>query len=360
MQGHPTRAGVRASSPGRRGAARLATAALALLLGFDAAAAPKTDVVFFENGDRLTGEVKGLSQGQLTFNTDATGDITIEWDDIARIESRQWLQVETTNGARYTGHADAANEAGSLVVVGMTGTPRSLPMAEVVRIAPIERGRLIDRLDGYLTAGYDYTKASSLQTFSFTGGLKLRNEGSQWTLEGETYLTAQSGNDDSQRYTLNGGYRYLLPERQFVQGFATLEGNDELGLDLRATMGAAYGQYLRQTNLREWVAYGGAAVTKEQFAGDETQQNLEAVLGTQYSYFRYDSPKASMDFTLNLFPSLTDFGRYRLDSRLRSRYELVKDLFFEISLFAAYDSDPGDEARSNSDYSLVTSLGYSF
>jgi hypothetical protein len=101
-------------------------------------------------------------------------------------------------------------------------------------------------------------------------------------------------------------------------------------------------------------------VTKEQFAGDETQQNLEAVLGTQYSYFRYDSPKASMDFTLNLFPSVTDFGRYRADSRLRARYELVKDLFFEVSLFDAYDSDPGDEARSNSDYSLVTSLGYSF
>lgn len=354
-------ASLRASLLRHLSAALLACAAGLVLPVGAASAAPKTDVVVFENGDRLTGEVKELSHGKLTFNTDATGDITIEWDDIARIESRQWLQVETSSGARYTGHADRADTEGKLLVVDERGgVSRLLPLAEVVRIAPIEQGRLIERVDGYLTAGYDYSKASNLQTFSFTGGVKLRNERSQWTIEGETYVTAQSGGDDSQRYTLGGAYRYFLPERQFVQGFATLEANDELGLDLRSSVGAAYGQFLRQTNSREWVAYAGAALTQEQFTGDETQQNVEGVLGTQYSYFRYDSPKASLDFTLTVFPSLTDLGRYRLDSGLRSRYELVKDLFFEVSLYAEYDSEPGDEARSNSDYGLVTSLGYSF
>ena len=49
-----------------------------------------------------------------------------------------------------------------------------------------------------------------------------------------------------------------------------------------------------------------------------------------------------------------------IEGKLRSRYELVKDLFFEISLYGSYDSDPGAEANSNSDYGLVTSLGYSF
>lgn len=37
-----------------------------------------TGVVYFENGDRLTGEVKSLEKGLLRFKTDATGTIEIE------------------------------------------------------------------------------------------------------------------------------------------------------------------------------------------------------------------------------------------------------------------------------------------
>jgi len=54
-----------------------------------AIAADKTDILVFVNGDRLTGEVKSLERGRLRFNTDATGTIAIEWDDVAQISSDQ-------------------------------------------------------------------------------------------------------------------------------------------------------------------------------------------------------------------------------------------------------------------------------
>jgi hypothetical protein len=40
--------------------------------------ADKTDVVVLLNGDHLTGEVKGLSYGQLRFTTDNMGTVYIE------------------------------------------------------------------------------------------------------------------------------------------------------------------------------------------------------------------------------------------------------------------------------------------
>ena len=55
-------------------------------------AAPKTDILIFVNGDRLTGEVKGLAHGKLQFNTDATNTIAIEWDKVASLESKQLLE----------------------------------------------------------------------------------------------------------------------------------------------------------------------------------------------------------------------------------------------------------------------------
>jgi hypothetical protein len=327
------------------------------------AAAPKTDVVTFLNGDRLTGEVKGLERGQLSFKTDATGTIDIEWNKVASLQSDQYLHVELTNGLRYAGRAPQSPQSGQLLIrLGDDSKGWPLPIADVIRIAAIDQGDLIDRLDGYVTAGYDYTKAAGLQTFTFSGGLNSRNERRQWTIDGSSTQTSQSDAEDSSRFNLGAAYRWLRPDRWFWQGFANLEGNDELGLDLRTIAGGAYGRFLTQTQRQEWAAYSGLAVTREDYGGGsgELNESVEAVFGTQYWFFIYDTPEASIDATLNLFPSLTESGRVRSEAQLRSRYEIVSDLFFEVSLYATYDSEPGASAESKSDYGVTTSLGYSF
>ena len=50
-----------------------------------AAHADKSDIILFKNGDRLTGEVKVLDRGKISFDTDATGVIKVEWDDIEQL-----------------------------------------------------------------------------------------------------------------------------------------------------------------------------------------------------------------------------------------------------------------------------------
>jgi hypothetical protein len=328
-----------------------------------AAAAPKTDIVVFLNGDRLTGEIKSLEQGQLKLNTEATGTIEIEWNKIASVQSGQLMQVETSDGLRFTGTApETVGDGQQQLQFEPQPVPASktLPLQEIVRISPIEKGNLIRRLDGYVTAGYDYSKANNAQEIDFTGGLNSRTEVRQWQIDGSSTVKSQEGIDDSSRFSVTGSYRRFRPERWFLQGFGGFEGSDELSLDLRSMLGAAYGRYLHQTNQSEWAAYAGAALTREQFSGEPENESVEAVFGTQYSFYRYDSPEASFDVTFNLMPSLTQSGRVRGESKLRSRYELVNDLFFEISLYGSYDSDPGEEANSNSDYGVTTSLGYSF
>ena len=70
---------------------QLRLASLAMFLGgflaASAAHAEKTDVVVLGNGDRFTGEIKGMSRGQLDFKTDDAGRLSIEWIKIARITS---------------------------------------------------------------------------------------------------------------------------------------------------------------------------------------------------------------------------------------------------------------------------------
>ncbi len=68
---------------------------------------------------------------------------------------------------------------------------------------------------------------------------------------------------------------------------------------------AAYGRYLVQTQRQEWAAYAGLAYTGKTSRVTSSRTAPKRVFGTQYSFFRYDSPEASFDATLNVYPSLT-------------------------------------------------------
>ncbi len=68
------------------------------------------DVVVFKNGDRLSGEVKSLGRGRLTFKTDATGTIKVEWDEVAFLQVDQHVQVEVQSGsALFWAHQQAGD-----------------------------------------------------------------------------------------------------------------------------------------------------------------------------------------------------------------------------------------------------------
>ncbi len=334
---------------------------LALLPVAASVAAPKTDVVVFLNGDKLTGEVKGLQRGKLSLSTDSAGTVSIEWIQLASVRSSQMLQVELANGRRYLGQTFAAAEPGRLrVAVDADDKGRELSFANVVRMDPIDQGSLIARLDGYFTGGYDYQKVNELQTFTFSGGLSHRNERVLRSIDGSTTVTTQDSAEDSSRFDIAVNNRFFLPNRRFWQGFGGFDGNDVLGLDLRTTIAGGYGTYLVQSRKQEWSVVTGLALLREDFETEETNESLEAVFGTQYTFFRYDEPEANIDGSLMLLPSLTESGRFRSELQLRSRYEIVSDLFFEISLYSSYDSDAVSETGEKSDYGVTTSLGYSF
>ena len=191
---------------------------LALAPAAVAIGAPKTDVVVFLNGDKLTGEVKGLQRGKLSLSTDSAGTVSIEWIQLASVRSSQMLQVELANGRRYLGQTFAATEPGKLrVAVDADDKGRELSFADVVRMDPIDQGGLIARLDGYFTGGFDYQKANELQTFTFSGGLSLRDERALRTIDGSTTVTSQDAAADSSRFDLSLGHRRFLANRRFWQ-----------------------------------------------------------------------------------------------------------------------------------------------
>jgi len=345
-------------------------------ISMPAIAADKTDILVFVNGDHLTGELKSLERGRLRFNTDATGTISIEWDDVAFLKSDQNIQVETQNGARYLGHLSAATDEKRLIVE-MSSGPAVLENKHVILMTPIEDLRR-NRIDGDVSAGYTFAKAKNVKTTNLSFDLNYRTESRIWALDYDTLVTDSSedeGEDDdegaSEDLSLALEYTRLLPDRWLVGGIVRFERNDELGLDRRSSIGASGGRILHQSDNSSLSLIGGLFLSREDtIVSDIALQNeehliedyLEASVNLTWDWFRYDTPELDLKTTLQIYPNLTDTGQYRGEFEIELKWEIIEDLFWSLSIVETYDSKVDESAGEGekNDYSIITSVGWDF
>lgn len=323
--------------------------------------AAKTDVVVLQNGDRVTGEVQQLSYGKLQFKTDDMGTVFIEWDKIASLTTTQQLQLELADGGRVVGRSPGpAEQPGTLRVVDGPGSPAtSVPMSAVARMYTLESGAWYRRLEGDVSIGYSFTRSSDVEVLNLGASIGSRNDRRRWNAEIDGQRTTQAAAPASERGSLVLSLERYLPDRYYREGNVSLVTNRELGLDLRTSAGGTTGRYLYRSASAEWRAGVGLALQSEDRTDGSRQESLEGVLATTLRIFRFDTPKTDLTLTLTALPSLTESRRVRGEGALDLRKEFIKDLFLGLSLWGAYDNRPA-EGASNGDWSVVTSLGYSF
>lgn len=319
----------------------------------------KTDVVIMDNGDRLTGEVKSLERGKLRFDTDATGTIPIEWDEVAYLSSSQNIQVETENGDRYLGHLLATGDERRIVVATGTG-PSVLDTEHVVLMTPIE-AEGIERLDGDITAGYSFAKASAVKQFQLGLDLDVRTETRIFGLAVDAVSSDSEDNESSQRQSLDLEYTRLRANRWLTGAVIRLDRNDELGLDLRTSIGVGGGRIMRQTNNTKLQLVGGLQLSRENVSSFVSDEDTVEAFGTlNWDWFRYDTPELDLSTNLQVIPNLTDTGRVRAEFDITLKWEIVSDLFWQLSFYDSFDSDPVVVDAEKNDYGVTTSLGWEF
>jgi hypothetical protein len=154
--------------------------------------------------------------------------------------------------------------------------------------------------------------------------------------------------------------RAIWTKRQGV--FRSLQGNyeqnDELDLNYRVGAGMGLGRFFVDTYQNRLAGTMGLQVITEENKSEGTDENLELYLLSRYEAWRFNTPELHLDFSLNLYPSITDSGRLRSSSDLNLRWELFEDLFFDITAYGTYDNRA--EGDSGVDYGVTTGLGYDF
>lgn len=329
-----------------------------LLFFSTVAMAEKTDIVYLHNGDRLTGEVKSLFRGKLEFSTDHMGTVYIEWDDIEEIVSSTGQSVELVNGQRFYGPLNKSDNTDVLLVNTEQGTV-GVQTIDVVGMYPVEAG-FWQRLDISASFGFSWDKGSSVGKYNIGVDAEYRDPRFITQAGFSTEVTTQEGQDDTTRANLNANHRVFKPNKRFTVYFGNIETNDELGIDLRTLVGAGYGWVPIRSN-RNWFSIaGGLDINHEIPVDGKEETNLEAVGMLTYEYYKYSNPERKFSTSLVVFPSITDFGRWRADFNTDFRLEFVDDLFWLLEFYASYDSEPISIEASNIDYGVTSSLSYKF
>ena len=272
---------------------------IALLLVATGAFAANTDVIVLRNGDRITGEVKQLSRGQLKLSTDNAGTIYIEWDKIVSIKTALKYEVVTRNGSRYVGVL-ATDVADELQVIAEDGTVTRLGLLDVVSFLPIKSG-FLERIDGSFDLGGTYTKSSGVAQTAIDLSAVYRRPSYEVFSEFESNVTRQTDVPVTFRFTLRTGYVRFLEDNWIVSPFVFVERNPDLGSRLRSAAVLVAGRYLQRSNSSATLVTAGLAAGREQPIEGGTIPNVNAVVTFATSIYQHDYPRTTMDLSVMAF-----------------------------------------------------------
>ncbi len=343
---------------------RLMTFYLCLLCLSTQVLAAKTDIIILSNGDHVTGEIKGLSAGQLELSTEYMDTVYIHWENIRDIISDQGHRIEMSDGRRLLGTLDKplTNEPDEpdLLVINTDEGSLEVSSENLVRMYPVGGG-FWDRMDLAFSLGFNFDKSSSVGKYNFGIDTVYRNPNFITFGYLSSEITTQEIADNTTRNVLNIDHMTYRPNKRFLNYFGSVEQNDQLGVKLRTLIGAGYG-FVPISNGRNWLSLGaGLAANRETPLDDlDPTNNLEAVASFRYQYYKRGTPERTVDISWKLFPSITQWGRVRSDFTANVQWEIIRDFFIGLELYTSYDGEVAAYDTAETDYGYRTLIGLKF
>ena len=319
-----------------------------------------TDVLIMKNGDKITCEIRSLSQGQLTIKQSyANSTVVLDWKQIDHIQSNQTFVIIDTNGNAFSG---LLSESPDEHIVSVTGSEKNgIAHTEVVSIEQTGE-TFMRRLRGNIDLGTSFAQSNSQKNLTLDTDLIYQATTHFFSLTSSTQFTSQQKTNNTSETTVKSEYfKQMRKSNWYAGGISNFLSSSEQQIDLRTTLGAALAVRPIFTNKTNLSFIGALAYTTEKDASNTisttSTNSMDAAAAVQYSTFRFDS--TSFDTALWVYPSLTSAGRVRMTFNQDIYFKFYKDFYFRASFFDNYDNRPVVGAPSNN-LGVTSTVGWSF
>jgi hypothetical protein len=310
----------------------------------------KTDKVHLKNGDVLTGEIKSMKLGLLSYDVTGPGTISIKWEEVVKISSDKIFEFTLKRG--------------NLVVTTLDSLYKMFHITsldEIVEIIPI-KDRFLTRLIGDVNLGFNYTKSNSILQLNFASNTSYIIPKLEIDLKLNFVINKYYQDTSlSKKEDVIASFRRDWDTKYFWGGSLGWQTNTELGLANRFLVNGVLGLNALVDNHNRLLFSGGLSYNQEQSV--ETNQysgNLDALFGVIYKRFYRSTPKLSVDADYMIYPGITDWGRIRMQADMNVSVEIFKDFLTGMVFYYSFDNKPPEGSLSHDDYGLMITVGYEF
>jgi hypothetical protein len=328
--------------------------------------AQKNDMLVMKNGDRFTCEIKGLSAGVLSVKLDyVDGTISVQWSQVANLESNRLFLVKTESGAVYTGKISTTGKSDDppvkIELAETTGKEVEVPQQKIINLNQTSEG-LWRRFDGAINTGSLYSKGN--QSFQYNVSSQVAYNRERWSsqLSFNSSVASNSGSPTSTRNQIDlSSMRLLRWNNWFYAGNATFLQSSVQEITLQTTLNGGVGRYLKNTNRASISVLGGFGWQNlnyaQNVAGQGTQDIAVGFVSTDIKFFKFK--KTNLDVSASLIPALTEAGRVHFNTNAVYYIKIIGDIDWNFSFYGSWDSKP-PSTLTKSDYGTSSGLSWTF
>ncbi len=322
--------------------------------------AQKTDTLVSTNGNIITGEIKKIEYGLLTYKVSGMGTLNVEVEKIQSLKSVKQFQITLNNGLLYFGSLDTINSVEPKVKIVSQTRSYTVSVTSIVEVFPIKSSFWL-RTSGDFSLGGNYTKSSRILQLNVAGNLYYRDKKKYYQLNWSNQVTFQNDSVLSQKQSNTLSSRRYFGHHYSFQGQLGISSNNELNLKRRYYLNLTGGKdFIHTYRSLLYTGLGLSGNSETTLDLNNVSYNLEGVIMVNYEFYKRTDPKVNITTRFNTYPSITTFGRWRFDASLDARIEVFTDFYVGANIYNNYDNSAELAADKHNDWGINATISYSF
>lgn len=329
---------------------RYAAAMIASLAATQALAA---DFVLMKNGDRVTGEVKQVWNGEVYIEPEYGDEYAIDLDYVAHVHTEEPFEVDIRIGRRIETVSGrlGLSEKGTAAVIGESGEPL-YPLAMVDNMQEIEEyfdWSFRTDLAVNISEGNTETSSSRLSVY---GAVKLGDHHHEVTLTRDE----QRASDDLTKDQSEVMYQdtWTFSDKWFVRGTLSWVSDPIRDLEYRNRLFVGPGYHIFDDSKRRLNFSFGPEYVNEEIAGEKDRSAAFKVM------LDYEQKFLSDDLVVFQSSNFTRIFEGRPNKLFQLgagiRYDVTDDIYLSLQTTYNYESNPAAD-RKQEDFTYLMGVG---
>ena len=333
-------------------------AALSLLLALLVTAPPALgDEIELANGDRISGQILSMEQGELRIETPYAGTIAVQWDQVDTLSTEDPVQVVLSDETSLKGSTQSAEAGKMKLTMGRIVETVSFDLAEVQAINPKPEDKKAVKLSGRVNVGLSSSSGNTeTESYHVDGEIVARTEKNRYTAGIEYNREEDEDELTTKNYLGYAKYDHFLTQKWYAYANTLFEKDEFKELRLRSTIGTGMGYQFFESELTNLYLESGLSFVNEDLEVGEDQDTLAgrwAVSFDRYLFnelvqlFHFHEGYQGIEETDNLFIRSRTGLRFPLSERFRATFQYNYD----------WDNNPAPGEESE-DSKYIFTLGY--